>query len=179
MSWSATSTRFLNTSRDGDSTTFLGSLTTLSVKKFFLIFPNIQSKPPLMQREAIGRGFQFQAGKTVPCCRSEQERLLEALAEVKVLQISFPPWPVLFWRECDCTDTAQNLLVSGGNTERLRWGSVGEQCGGVICTISSLALGSVWLQVAGWITPGAGDVSTDSFIVCYSEHVGGSPAWSL
>ena len=41
MSWSATSTRFLNTSRDGDSTTALGSLfqclTTLSVKKFFLI----------------------------------------------------------------------------------------------------------------------------------------------
>ena len=39
MSWSATSTRFFNTSRDGDSTTSLGSLfqclTTLSVKKFF------------------------------------------------------------------------------------------------------------------------------------------------
>ena len=41
MSQSATSTRFLNTPRDGDSTTSLGSLfqclTTLSVKKFFLI----------------------------------------------------------------------------------------------------------------------------------------------
>jgi len=41
MSRSATSTRFLNTSRDGDSTTSLGSLfqclTTLSVQKFFLL----------------------------------------------------------------------------------------------------------------------------------------------
>jgi len=40
MSLSTTSKRFLNTSRDGDSTTFLGSpfqcLTTLSVKKLFL-----------------------------------------------------------------------------------------------------------------------------------------------
>jgi len=48
------STRFLNTSRDGDSTTSLGSLfqclTTLSVKNFF---PNIQSKPPLTQPEAV------------------------------------------------------------------------------------------------------------------------------
>ena len=44
MSWSATSKRFLNTSRDGDSTTFLDSLfqclTILSVMKFFLI-PNL------------------------------------------------------------------------------------------------------------------------------------------
>ena len=42
MSLSTTSKRFLNTSRDGDSTTSLESLfqclTTLSVKKFFLIF---------------------------------------------------------------------------------------------------------------------------------------------
>ena len=41
MSLSTTSTCLLNTSRDGDSTTSLGSLsndlTTLSVKKFFLI----------------------------------------------------------------------------------------------------------------------------------------------
>ena len=46
MSWSAPSTCFLSTSRDGDSTTSLGSLvqclTTLSVKKFFLISnPNL------------------------------------------------------------------------------------------------------------------------------------------
>ena len=44
MSWSATSTHFFNTSRDGHSTTSLGSLfqclTTLSVKKFFPI-PNL------------------------------------------------------------------------------------------------------------------------------------------
>ncbi|KAK4829415.1 hypothetical protein QYF61_003979 [Mycteria americana] len=43
------------TFRDGDSTTSLGSLfqclTTLSVKK--IIFPNIQSKPPLAQLEAV------------------------------------------------------------------------------------------------------------------------------
>ena len=54
MSRSAISTCFLNPSRDGDSTTSLGSLgqclTTLSVKK---IFPPIQSKPPLAQLEAI------------------------------------------------------------------------------------------------------------------------------
>jgi len=41
MSRSATSTWFLNASRDGDSTTSQGSLvqcfTTLSVKKFFII----------------------------------------------------------------------------------------------------------------------------------------------
>jgi len=41
MSLSTTSKRFLNTSRDGDSTTSLGSLfqclTTLSVKKCFLM----------------------------------------------------------------------------------------------------------------------------------------------
>jgi len=45
---------FCNPSRDGDSTTALGSLfqclTTLPVKKFF---PNIQSAPPPMQLEAI------------------------------------------------------------------------------------------------------------------------------
>ena len=48
------STCLLNTSRDGDSTTSLGSLfqclTTLSVKKFFL---TIQSKRPLVQLEAV------------------------------------------------------------------------------------------------------------------------------
>ena len=52
MSPSATATRFLNPSRDGDSPTALGSLgqglATLSVKKFFLI-----SEPPLIQLEAI------------------------------------------------------------------------------------------------------------------------------
>ena len=52
MCGNAISTRFLNPSSDDDSTTSLGSqfqcLTTLSV-----IFPNIQSKPPLMQLEAI------------------------------------------------------------------------------------------------------------------------------
>lgn len=37
MSLSATSMCLLNTSRDGDSTTSMGSLTTLSVKEFFLI----------------------------------------------------------------------------------------------------------------------------------------------
>ena len=45
---------FLNTSRNGDSATSLGSLfqclTILSVKK---VFPNSQAKPPLMQLEAI------------------------------------------------------------------------------------------------------------------------------
>ena len=54
MSLSATSTHLLNTSRDGDSTTSLGSLfqclTTLSGEE---IFPNTQSKPPLVQLEAI------------------------------------------------------------------------------------------------------------------------------
>ncbi|KAM9656645.1 uncharacterized protein ACIBXB_008917 isoform 1-T1 [Morphnus guianensis] len=54
MFWSALSMRFLNTSRDGESTTSLGSLfqclTTLSVKKFFL---KIQSKPLFLQLEAI------------------------------------------------------------------------------------------------------------------------------
>jgi len=52
MSPSATSTRFLNPSRDGDSPTALGSLVqcfiTLSIKKFFLI-----CKPPLMKLAAI------------------------------------------------------------------------------------------------------------------------------
>jgi len=52
MSRSATSTRVLNTSKDGDSTTSPGSLfqylTTLSGKNF----PNIQPKPPLLQLEA-------------------------------------------------------------------------------------------------------------------------------
>jgi len=52
MTLSSASIHLLNTSRDGDSTTSLGSLfpyfTTFSV-----IFPNIQSKPPLMQHEAV------------------------------------------------------------------------------------------------------------------------------
>jgi len=51
ISLGATSTHYLNTSRDGDATTSLGSLfqclTPLPVKKFFLI-----SKPPPMQLEA-------------------------------------------------------------------------------------------------------------------------------
>ena len=54
MSLSTTSKRFLNTSRDGDSTTSLGSLsqclTTLSVKK---VFPDIQPKLTLVQLQAI------------------------------------------------------------------------------------------------------------------------------
>ena len=53
MSWSATSTCVLNPSRDGDSTTALGSLVqclmTLSLKTFF---PNIQFEPPLTWLEA-------------------------------------------------------------------------------------------------------------------------------
>jgi len=53
MSLSTTSTHLFNTSRDCDSTTSLGSLfqclTTFSVKKF----PNIQSKSPLPQLEAL------------------------------------------------------------------------------------------------------------------------------
>jgi len=53
MSPNATSTGFFNPSKDGDSTTALGSLvqclTTLSLD----ISPNIQPKPPLMQLEAI------------------------------------------------------------------------------------------------------------------------------
>ena len=54
MSLSATPTHLLNTSRDGDPTTSLGSLLqcliTLPANK---IFPNIQSKPPLAQLEAV------------------------------------------------------------------------------------------------------------------------------
>jgi len=54
MSLSTRPTCYLNTSRDGDSTTSLGSLfqclTTLSVKKFFLI-SNL--KLPLVQLEVI------------------------------------------------------------------------------------------------------------------------------
>ena len=56
MSLSTTSKQFLNTSRDGDSTTFLGSLfqclTTLSVKQIFLIanlnFPWYNLRPFLL-----------------------------------------------------------------------------------------------------------------------------------
>lgn len=130
-------------------------------------------------------GFQFQAGKMIPCSRSEHERLLESLAELQVPQISFAPCPVLFWHERDYTDIAQNLLVSGETTERLWWGNVGEECGrvwrreGVNCTIWSLAIGCIWLQAVGWITPSAGYVGTNSFIVCYSEHVDDFPAWSF
>jgi len=54
MSLSVTSTLHLNTSRDGVSTTSLGSLfqylTTLSEKNFFL---NIQPEHPLAQFKAI------------------------------------------------------------------------------------------------------------------------------
>lgn len=46
MSQSATSAYLLNTSRDGDSITSVGSLIILSVKRFF---PSIQSELPLMQ----------------------------------------------------------------------------------------------------------------------------------
>ena len=76
MSQSATSTRFLNPSRDGDSTTALGSLfqclTTLSKE----IFPNIQSKPPLMQLEAVSShpsagylGEEINPHLTTPSCQ--------------------------------------------------------------------------------------------------------------
>jgi len=54
MAISTTSAYLLNTSRDGDSTTSLGSLfqsmIILSVKKFF---PNILPKPPVTQLEAV------------------------------------------------------------------------------------------------------------------------------
>jgi len=54
MSWIAVSTQFLNTSRDGDSTLPCGQLVPMLHNSFSKeIFPNIQSKPPLTQLEAI------------------------------------------------------------------------------------------------------------------------------
>jgi len=57
MFLSTISTGLLKSSRDGDSTTSLGSLfqclTAISVKKFFLSKENIQSKHPLIKLEAI------------------------------------------------------------------------------------------------------------------------------
>ncbi|KAK4831073.1 hypothetical protein QYF61_015271 [Mycteria americana] len=54
MSLSTSSKRLLNTSRDGDSTTSLGSLFQCLITLFSEVkFPNIQSKPPLAQLEAI------------------------------------------------------------------------------------------------------------------------------
>lgn len=65
-------------------------------------------------------GFCFPAGKTVPCSRSEQERLLESPVELKVPQVAFAPCPTLFWCESgDYADTVQILLVPGGTTEGL------------------------------------------------------------
>jgi len=57
MSLSITSTRLLNTSKDGDFTTSLGSLferlITLDNPFSEEILPNIQRKSPLVQPEAI------------------------------------------------------------------------------------------------------------------------------
>jgi len=76
--------KFLNTSRDGDSTTFLGSLfqclTALSVKKFFLI-----SKSALMQLETVA-SHQCRKACSLPplqaCCHTACEFKFQAVYEI-------------------------------------------------------------------------------------------------
>jgi len=51
MSLSSPSKQFLNSSRDGDSTTILGSLFQC-LRILSVVFPDIQPKPPLAQLES-------------------------------------------------------------------------------------------------------------------------------
>ena len=118
----------LNTSRDGDSTTSLGSLfqclTTLSVKT---IFPNIQPKPPLAQHEAI-------SSCPITCYLGEESNPLLATASFQVvvesnkvppeppfLQAKHPRFPQLFFirlvlqtlpqLRCPSLETLQHLNI--------------------------------------------------------------------
>ena len=126
MSWSTTSTYFLNTSREGDSTTSLGNLfqclITLSVQKFFLIsnlnLPWCNLRPlPLI---ASYLGEETNTHLTTPSCQvvvasnevppqppllqTKQPQLPQPLLTRLVLQTPHRP-------HCPSLDTLQPLNV--------------------------------------------------------------------
>lgn len=68
MSPAATSTHLSNSSREGDSRAALGSHEEM--------FPDVQVKPPLVQREAI-------SSCAVPCCREQSLALTWLHAAVR------------------------------------------------------------------------------------------------
>jgi len=127
MSPSATSTRFSNPSRDGDSTTALGSLvqclTTLAVKTLFLIsslnlpwhnlrhrlsfyrwLPGSRDQPPLTTPSFQGAVESDKVPPQPPLLQTEQPQLPQPLLNRLVLQT--PPQP-----RCPSLDTLQPLNV--------------------------------------------------------------------
>ena len=123
MSRSATSTCFLNTSRHGDSTTSQNSLfqclTTLSVKKFFLIsnlnlpwcnlrpLPLVLSLVTWVKRPApasLQAPFSNKVSPQPPLLQTKQPRFLQPLLIRLVLQIPHQP-------HCSSLDTLQQLNV--------------------------------------------------------------------
>ena len=128
MSLSTTSKQFLNTSRDGDSTTSLGSpfqcLTALNIKNFF---PDIQPKLTLVQLETISlrpvtchqreetspaltvSTFQIleEGNKVSPQSSlppTKQPQFLQSLLVGHILQ-AFTSLVALFWT-CSCTSVS-------------------------------------------------------------------------
>jgi len=105
MSLCTTSKQFLNTFRDGDSTTFLGSLfqclTTLSVKKFF---PDIQPKSSLMQLEAI-------SSRPVTCHQWEGTTPTLAVSTFQILEESNKVSPQPPFRQTKQPQFLQSTLV--------------------------------------------------------------------
>jgi len=105
MSWSATSTCFLNISRDGESTTSLGCLfqclTTLSVKKFFLI-----SNLPIRGKRFVGRpgpsSFIYKAVANILCSK---ERRIETPC-------------LVFYSYSSHTEKRENILDSFSNVTK-------------------------------------------------------------
>ncbi|KAK4814524.1 hypothetical protein QYF61_021625 [Mycteria americana] len=114
MSQSATSTRFLNSSRDGDSTTSLGSLfqclMTLSVKKFFLIsnlnlsWSNLRPFPLVPSLAAVESD---EVSPQPPFLQAKQPQVPQPLPISLVLQ-------TLPQLRCPSLDTLQPLNVSLG-----------------------------------------------------------------
>jgi len=100
MSQSATSTRFVSTSRDGDSTTSLGSLfqclTTLSVKKFFLI-SHLDFPPEQLEAIACRPIASYLGEETNTCLSTTSFQLVVKSNKVSpqppLLQAKLPQFP--------------------------------------------------------------------------------------
>jgi len=142
MSWSATPTRFSNLSRDGDSTTVLGSLvqclTTLSIKKFFLI-PNInlpwRNLRPLSTQEenlAFYNGYQ-------PACKP-QSHLQELRKDTQMRERLGPGgWRTWLW------GTRHPLLCLSHRISRERFffsGRSGQPVSSAVFALQNNGLGS-------------------------------------
>jgi len=139
MSWSATSTQFLNTSRDSDSTTSLGSLfqclITRSVKAFFLIYnlnlpwwnlrplpliltlvtwekrPTPTSLQPPFRWKVLWDSFLNSSAYTASACILRLVRISFKFWDMILLQKNFQTISSCTWAPCQCNDKLEKTVV--------------------------------------------------------------------